>query len=46
MDYIREKYRGYTMVATTNLEDELLLSKGEFMLIRREIAASLGERLD
>ena len=43
MDYLRKKYQGFETVLATSLQDELLLSEGEFMLIKKEVAAALGK---
>ncbi len=44
MDYLRMKYAGYESVSTESLKDELLLSPGEFVLIKKEIADTLNLR--
>ena len=44
MDYLRKKYAGYQTVSTESLKDELLLSPGEYLLVKKEVAELLGRR--
>ena len=37
MEYLRKKYAGIDKISLNLVKDELLLSEGEFLLLKREI---------
>ena len=41
MKYLDDRYEGFQTVLVSSLQDELLLSEGEYMLIKREVCAAM-----
>ncbi len=44
MDYLHKKYAGFHTVLVGSLKDELLLSPGEYMLIKKEVCEALNRK--